>query len=325
VADDNGSIRCGNPNCNSPLQKCFNYLTYQVCNRCVVPDPAIAEPLCDCCRFNQIIPDLTVEGNARRWYKLEAAKRRLFYELGELGLPYGSTDDGIDPPLRFDFKGDILPADDKWRAVDQTEKVYTSHNAGLVTINIREADDDEREKLRVDMREKHRTLIAHFRHEIGHYYWEVLIKGRFEPEFVKVFGDHNNPSYADALKRYYDEGAPENWADHYISAYATMHPWEDFAETWATYLDMVSTLDTAHHQGFGGVAGAVFADVDDLVTRYQQLGVAINELNRTQGLLDLVPEVFVPPVITKLHYIHELVQRGRQENGILQAACDEKE
>jgi len=318
VTDGDGGLQCGNVECNAPLEKCFNYATHQVCNRCVTPDASIAEHLCDCCRFNQIIPDLTIEGNAKRWYKLEAAKRRLFYELGELGLPYGTTDDGIDPPLHFDFKGDVLPANDKWRAVGNTEKVYTSHGNGLVTINIREADDAEREKLRVDMREKHRTLIAHFRHEIGHYYWDVLIKGRFEDEFVAVFGDHNNPNYADALKLYYEHGPAANWQDHYISAYATMHPWEDFAETWATYLDMVSTLDTAHHQGFGGYPDAVFANVDDLVTRYQELGVAMNELNRNQGLLDLVPEVFVPPVIEKLHYIHELVQRGRRENGILQ-------
>jgi hypothetical protein len=272
--------------------------------------------LCDCCRFNQVVPDLTIPGNLQAWYKLEVAKRRLFYDLAELGLPFGTTDDGINPPLRFDFKGDALPPANQWRSVGTAEKVFTSHDAGLITINIREAEEVEREKLRVDMREKHRTLIGHFRHEIGHYYWDLLIKGRFEEDFKAVFGDHNNPNYDAALQKYYNQGPPANWSDSYISAYATMHPWEDFAETWGAYLDMVSTLETAYYRGFGGRTEAVFADVEELVRRYERIGVALNEINRNQGLLDLVPEIFVEPVIDKLRYIHRVVQRGRAENGV---------
>lgn len=99
-----------------------------------------------------------------------------------------------------------------------------------------------------------------------------------------------------------------------------MHPWEDFAETWAAYLDMASALDTAQHTGFGGHQDPVSADLEALVRRYQELGIALNEMNRAQGLLDLVPEVFVPAVIDKLRFIHELVRTGRSENGIFQPA-----
>jgi hypothetical protein len=319
VAQEDGSLACGNPECGAALAKCFNYSEHNVCNRCVAL-PAAAEALCDCCRFNDTIPDLTVAGNWERWRRLEAAKRRLFYDLSQLGLPYGTEADGIEPPLSFDFKADAIPKGDFWRSVGKAEKVYTGHASGRITINVREADDVEREKLRVDMGEAQRTLIGHFRHEIGHFYWDVLVKGRREAECIAVFGDHEHPTYAEALEIYYKDGAPADWPKSYISAYATMHPWEDFAETWATYLDMVSGLDTAEYNGFGGTADPANADVNAMITRYQQLGIALNEINRSMGLLDVVPEVFVQPVIGKLQFIHQLVAQGRAENGALGGA-----
>ncbi len=202
--------------------------------------------------------------------------------------------------------------------MDQTEQVYTGHDAGLITINIREADEVEREKARVDMGESKRTLIGHFRHEIGHFYWDVLIKGRREAEFVAVFGDHNDPPYANALENHYQNGPPADWADHYITAYASMHPWEDFAETWGAYLSMVSALDTSHHMGMGGESAPIHADIMAMICRYQRLGIAMNEMNRSMGLLDIVPEIFVPAVVDKLSFVHQSARQGRQENGALQ-------
>ena len=297
---------------------CENYAVHHVCNRCV-PAPTVAGTLCDCCRFNATIPDLGVAGNLQKWARLEAAKRRLFYDLSELGLPYGLAGDGIDPPLAFDFKADAIPKRDLWRSVGQAEKVFTGHANGRITINIREADDIERERLRVEMGETQRTLIGHFRHEIGHYYWDQLVKDRREEDSIRVFGDHRRPTYAEALEIHYRNGAPANWAENYIHAYATMHPWEDFAETWASYLDMVSVLDTAAHSGFGGTADPVKTDFDAMICRYRQIGIVMNEVNRSLGLLDLVPEVFVPAVVEKMRFIHALVLQGRAENGALQA------
>jgi len=224
----------------------------------------------------------------------------------------------------FDFKADVIPKKNYWRGGGaDTERVYTGHANGKITINIREACDVEREKLRVDLGEAHRTLIGHFRHEIGHYYWDMLIKGRREDEFIAVFGDHNNPTYAEALERHYEQGPPAEWQQSYVSAYATMHPWEDFAESWALYLDMTSSLDTAAWQGFGGTTDAVHKDVEPMMKRYQQLGVALNEINRSMGLLDLVPEVIVPPVVEKLRYTHNLVRAGHEENGALKTADEQ--
>jgi hypothetical protein len=314
---EDGRFQCGQPDCDAIVVKCHNYAEFNVCNRCVLAKGAAPGALCDCCRFNETIPDLSVEGNLQKWYALEAAKRRLFYDLQQLGLPYGTEADGIEPPLHFDFKADVIPAGDFWRSVGKGEKVYTGHANGRITINIREADEVEREKLRLDMGEAQRTLIGHFRHEIGHYYWDMLVKGKREAECIAVFGDHNSPTYAEALDRHYKEGPPAGWQQQYISAYATMHPWEDFAETWATYLDMAGLMDTAYHNGFGGYGDMINADFDGVAKRYQQLGVALNEVNRTMGLLDLVPEVFVPPVVEKLRFIHQLVLAGREENGAL--------
>lgn len=316
VEDVVGLYRCGNAQCGAVLRKCFNYAEHAVCNRCVL-DGAGEGALCDCCRFNDTIPDLSVPGNVGKWQRLEAAKRRLFYELQVLALPYGQEADHVDPPLTFDFKADVVPENRHWRSVGQTEKVYTGHAAGRITINIREADDVEREKSRVTFGEAQRTLIGHFRHEIGHYYWDQLVKGRREDACRAVFGDHDNPTYAEAMETYYQQGAAPDWRTRFVSAYASMHPWEDFAECWATYLDMVSTLDTANDTSFDGEILPLDAPVEALVERYQKLGIVLNEINRGMGLLDVVPEVFVPPVVEKLRFIHELVQLGRDENGAL--------
>ena len=309
-----GGFQCGNGSCGVQLLKCTNYASYNVCNRCVVIGDTSHSGFCDCCRFNDTIPDLTVVGNLEKWYRLEAAKRRLFYDLRKLGLPYGTAQDGIDPPLSFDFKADVIPPNDIWRGGNQGEKVFTSHDRGRITINIREADSVARESLRVEMRETHRSLIGHFRHEIGHYYWDVLVLGRDEAGSKAVFGDHENPTYDQALGIYYQNGAPPNWQENFISEYSTMHPWEDFAETWAAYLDMCGSLDTAENVGFRGESDPVHANFDAMVARYQQIGIATNELNRNMGILDAVPQVFVQPVIAKMRYIHGLVQRGRAEN-----------
>src|SRR5262249_39634581 len=154
---------------------------YQVCNRCVLL-PAEADALCDCCRFNDTVPDLSVSGNLEKWRRLEVAKRQLIYDLNQLGLPYGTQADGVKPALSFAFMADPGEGQSEWRPVGKSEKVFTGHANGRITINIREADDAERERLRVTMGEAQRTLIGHFRHEVGHYYWDQLVKGRREDE-----------------------------------------------------------------------------------------------------------------------------------------------
>ncbi|QJQ94696.1 MULTISPECIES: putative zinc-binding metallopeptidase [Halomonadaceae] len=304
-----GGYRCAEKTCGAELLKCHNYAVEDVCNRMVeMNGKHEADLLCDCCRHNKVIPDLSIEGHRERWAVLESAKRRLIYLLDLIELPRGIEGEGVEPPLYFSFMADSLPDAGLWRPVGRNT-VYTGHANGHITINLKEADDAERERLRVDMNESHRTLIGHFRHEIGHYYWDVLVKGRDEAACLKVFGDHDNPSYAEAIEHYYAQGAPEDWAERHVSAYATMHPWEDFAETFAFYLDIVAVLDTARDMGLARIR--YDTSLDGMLFAFQQVGLAMNEMNREMGLLDLVPEVITPPIRDKLAYIDTLVTRQR--------------
>lgn len=311
---EEGRFRCGNAECNSLLAKCHNFAVESVCNRCcaVSEGPEAPKEFCDYCRFNDTVPDLTVPGNREMWRRLEVAKRRLLYTLDLLSLPYGRTEDGVDPPLTFDFKADTTTKPRWWWSMGKEERVYTGHAQGRITINVREADTVEREKARVLFQEAHRTVIGHFRHEIAHYYWQMLIENVCEPKFKVVFGDHESPSYSDAQKRYYKEGPLADWHTKFVSAYATMHPWEDFAETFATYLDMVSVLDTAMHMKVAESCDPIEATLPDMVERYASLGVVLNEMNRAMGLTDLVPEVFGDAITAKLQYVHDLVRSAKK-------------
>ncbi len=312
-----GIYRCSNPRCAGRLGKCRNYSEHDVCNRCViVRDDGTRDEFCDYCRFNDTIPDLSVAGHLQRWYQLEQAKRRLFYQLDFLGLPYGNAADGVSPPLAFDFKADVIPAANRWHSMGETEQVYTGHAGGRITINIREADDVEREKTRVEMGERLRTLIGHFRHEIGHYYWSLLVENDADSlgRFVAQFGDHQAVPYGEALEKYYRDGPPADWQGRYVTAYASMHPWEDWAETFATYLDMASVLDTAFELGLPGPTVTTEADLEVLVAHFQRLGVFMNEMNRAMGLHDYVPKVLGPAVRAKMALVHELVRKAGRES-----------
>ena len=174
-------------------------------------------------------------GNEERWRALEAAKRRLIYALKRLGLPLEAKREDAAKGLAFDFLADAGPG----------QPVMTGHDDGLITINIAEADSAERERRRLELGEPYRTLLGHLRHEVGHYYWDVLVRDGGKIEACRaVFGDES-VDYQEALDRHYQTGAPAGWEENFVSAYATMHPWEDFAETWTHYLHMVDTLDTA--------------------------------------------------------------------------------
>jgi len=302
---DGGGYRCGNAACGATLNKCLNYAEAQVCNRCVAMEDGSGSALCEYCRLTEVIPDLTVAGNREKWQKLEQAKRRLLYSLDLLGLPYT----GVSPPLSFDFKSDVEPPDG-WSFEFGGERVYTGHANGKITINIREADPVEREKARVWFGEAQRTLIGHFRHEIGHYYWDVLVAGQREDAFKRVFGDHEQPPYAAAIQRYHEQGPAPDWPARCISPYASMHPWEDFAETFSTYLDMASVLRVASEMDMEPGAVLMSLEISDAVERYVKVGVTINEFNRSMGLSDLVPEVFVPPVVDKLRFVDGLVRNA---------------
>ena len=285
-----------------------------VCNWMVPADGH--EEFCAACRHNRIIPDLTVPGNGLLWGKLENAKHRLFYSLLRLGLPLENRRDDPEHGLAFDFLQDPPET--------HAANVMTGHDNGLITLAVREADDATREKVRGEMGEPYRTLLGHFRHESGHYFWDRLVAN--EPgwldAFRSLFGD-DRLDYDQALQKHYGEGAPPNWQDDYVSVYATTHPWEDFAETWAHYLHIVDTLETAGAFGLkvrprrarGALATSIDFDpyraprMDTLIDAWLPVEFATNSLNRSMGLLDLYPFVLSPKVMEKLGFVHMLTHQ----------------
>lgn len=321
IGDSPSDLRCGNPTCGARLVKCQNYEVEGVCNRCVLIDSDPSETLCDCCRFNRIIPDLSKGDNRIKWLRLERAKRRVLYYMDLLGLPRGTSAQGFKPALSFEFKESVFIPQDGYESsvlLDGSEIVMTGHLNGTITVNLHEADPVERERLRVHFGERNRSLVGHFRHELGHYYWDLLVRGKCEPSFVAVFGDHNNPPYDQAMSAYYTDGPPHDWRQHYTSAYASMHPWEDFAETFMTYLEIVAVLDTAHHMGLNsGSAFSPYMDIDAMVRLFVRLGTVFNEINRGMGLKDLLVRSLEGPVIDKLRYIQGLVNLSKQTTHVV--------
>jgi hypothetical protein len=203
-------------------------------------------------------------------------------------------------------------------------RVLTGHSNGVITINLEEADDVVREKTRIDMGEPYRTLLGHFRHEVGHYYWERLIRdGSLLVSFRDLFGDER-ADYAAALKRNYESGPPASWNRRFVSAYASVHPSEDWAETWAHYLHVRDTLDTASSFGIepGSAEPADFGVGDlwqpqaanarsflRLLQRWIRITGVMNEMSRAMGQHDFYPFVLPRAAVAKLHFIHCVVSR----------------
>jgi hypothetical protein len=288
----------------------YNYCQnaeYGVCNWLV---PAAEEPgYCIACALNRTVPDLGSDQNRRWWRNLEVAKHRLIYSLLKLQLPFAVNGEA----LEFDFLADAPSG----------EKVITGHDNGLVTINISEADEVQRVRHKLDLGERYRTLLGHFRHEVGHYYWDALVAGGpASMEFRRLFGDETL-DYAEALKTYYASGAPADWNQHFISQYATAHPWEDWAETWAHYLHMMDTLETAWSFGIHIDAKVKLMGKSDsprdpyeervfdrLIERWLPLGFALNSLNRSMGHADFYPFILSADVVEKLRFIHGVCHGG---------------
>jgi hypothetical protein len=291
---------------------CENYSKHNVCNWAMPADDA--GPLCRSCRLTRVIPDLSIAKNLDAWRRLESAKRRMVYSLMEFGLPLKDRIEDPQTGLAFQFMGDPVGG----------PRVLTGHDEGVITVNIDEADDIEREKRRVSMHEPYRTLLGHFRHEIGHYYWDRLIKNSPAIEgFRKLFGDER-ADYNESLKKHYTNGPLPNWNEHFVSDYASVHPWEDWAETWAHYLHMTDTLETAATCGLSlkpdradepvmdkqPIKPAHSQQFDEIIGNWFPLTYVLNSLNRGMGLPDAYPFVLPPDAISKLRFVHQTICEG---------------
>ncbi|MDI6028211.1 putative zinc-binding metallopeptidase [Corticibacterium sp. UT-5YL-CI-8] len=281
---------------------------------------------CRACALNKIIPDLSVDGNRQRWTRVEAAKRRAIYSFLAFGLPVEpKTGPDDQTGIAFDFLASTPGAG------PGGEHILTGHDNGLITLNVAEADSAEREKMRVEMGENYRTLLGHFRHELGHYYWDRLIRddpARLE-EFRAMFGDETL-DYEQALQTHYAEGPKPGWQESHISAYAASHPWEDWAETWAHYIHITDTLEMVAALNFplgkletaendrkqvtqqaqpdeSAPPAAPEGDFAPILARWLVLSEASNAINRCMGLPDLYPFVISQTIGQKLGFVHRLL------------------
>jgi hypothetical protein len=296
-----------------PRRFCAN-AQHEVCNW--LTPPGTEDLYCLACRHNGIIPDLSNPTNLAAWRRMEFAKHRLIYSLMRWKLPLRNRICDPQHGLVFNFPAEP-PA-------GNGPKVMTGHENGVITVALIEADDLEREKRRSRMHEPYRTLIGHFRHEVGHHYWDLLVRDDGKLDACRaVFGD-DSQDYQAALERHYAQGAPADWQEHFVSSYATTHPWEDFAETWAHYLHIVDTLEMANSFGIEikpdlDDEGAHTARIDfdpyaskdlrQIVDAWLPLVFAMNSVGRTMGQGDLYPFIIAPTVVQKLDFMHRLIHR----------------
>jgi hypothetical protein len=300
---------------DSLVRLCDN-AAHDACNWLI--DADASGTMCAACRHNRMIPDLSIGDHLLLWQRLEMAKHRLFYTLVRLNLPVKTRLEDPEHGLAFDFLAD--------QPDPSAPKVMTGHDNGLITIALEEADDAKRELRRTQMGEPYRSLLGHFRHEVGHYFWDVLVRdGGWLDECRAVFGD-DSQDYAAALQEHYTSGPPANWQETYVSAYATTHPWEDWAETWAHYLHIIDTLEMASAFGIRvqpriareeNLAAEIDLDpyqtasMQEIIDAWLPLTVAVNSLNQAMGNQELYPFVLSPAVVSKLGFVHRVVHARR--------------
>jgi hypothetical protein len=276
--------------------------------------PGGSEHECLSCRLSTERPDGDDPVAISQLAVAEYAKRRLVRQLVHLGLPVERRegDDGLAFVLKSPAGG---------------EQVRTGHANGVITINLMEANDARREELRIRLGERYRTMLGHARHEIGHYYWQVLVDGTHRsPGFRDLFGDERQ-DYGSALASHYGGEGSTDWAAEHISQYATMHPWEDFAETFAHYLHIADALETTAAVGVsvngptgvaqplaGSIRSAGLADIAaksmlQVLAEWHGFSLAMNAVNRSMGEPDLYPFVITPAIAHKLAFVHDLVRQ----------------
>lgn len=292
---DKGSYLQANQDSHLRFRRCQLHQQPVGCNWLIAEDDPHIQ--CPSCRLTRTIPDQRYTRNQNRWKVLETAKRRMLYGLLDLNLPINLPES----PLQFDFLEDQYSNPETGFS-----QVLSGHSDGVITINAAEADGSYREAAREAMNEPYRTLLGHFRHEIGHYYWQHIGTTPTKTAFIELFGNPEQ-DYQAALEHYYEHGPVENWQENFISAYASGHPLEDWAETWAHYLLMHEALETAlAFQVIDAPIGNV--PFSTWLSEWLQLVLVLNALNRSIGNTDAYPFVVSPGVQKKLHFIDQLIR-----------------
>ena len=294
---------------------CENY-KHKVCNWLV--DVSRGRKFCLACSLNRTIPHILADANLAKWKHIEIAKHRLVYQLLRFSLPVVSK-------IGDDLKGfcfDFLARED---LPEESKDTKTGHANGVITLLISEADPVVREQVKQQMAERYRTLLGHFRHEVGHYFWDLLIRDNPDilEEFRIIFGDESK-SYADALTNHYNNGPQANWQQNFISKYASSQPWEDWAETWSHYLHLTDVLETAYNFGLRSnpkITAKQNIKMNASFDPYKEtsfekimdtgipLLFTLNSMNRSMGEDDPYPFIISKPVERKLEFIHDLLRK----------------
>jgi hypothetical protein len=319
------------PGAAKAYRRCANLETPAGCNWLVRDLNKLEqfEGLCIACRLNRTIPDLSGVENGVLWGRIEVAKRRLVSTLLTLEMPVTSKKEDPERGLAFDFL----------RNPAEGPRVLTGHANGIVTLNIEEADPATRERIREELEEPYRTVLGHLRHEVGHYFWERLIPGtEWVDEFRRLFGDER-ADYSEALKKHYADGPPSDWPTRFISSYASSHPWEDWAETWAHILHMADTLGTGMSFGLDPrkldleiepfSSDALYRPDEPDAARFLMflnswiaVSAVMNEMSRGMGLPDFYPFVLPKAAVAKMHFVYVV---GREERDRLRGGATAKE
>ena len=301
VLTDNGFVAHINMSLPSDdsvnLQPCSNRHSSILCNWAV---SAKHDSQCISCKTTRFIPDLSIPKNNQRWLTLERAKRQLISTLIGLNLPiegYHQKTGG----LAFDFL-----EDQRSNPNVALEHVLTGHSNGTITLNAAEADEGFLHTMKEEMGEPYRTILGHFRHEVGHYYWKILIQNDYQlSAFRELFGDERE-DYQQALDNYYQQDRPKFKSSQFITHYASSHPHEDWAETWAHYLHIVDTLETAVSYGLSSYEPKI-NDFNSWFSEWARVAQIMNALNRSMGLNDAYPFVLTDIVRNKLEFIDSLI------------------
>jgi hypothetical protein len=310
VPNDDGSL-WRHANREQRWRHCENVATACACNWMLRDDDPNAQ--CRSCRLTASIPDQSISENQQAWRDLESAKRNWLSAILDLHLPVRSQAEDPQRGLAFHFL----------RQLDASRPVFTGHDAGDITINAIESDPVQRERCKLELHEPYRTLLGHVRHESGHYYWDLLVRDSplIEP-YRALFGDERS-DYAEALERHYRDGPAADWQSAYVSGYATMHPWEDWAETWAHYLHMMDLLGTAQSWDLNvGVFDAeavqlpkgeetpLSAEFIALLRAWTPLTLVANSLNRSLGHADAYPFALAHGALRKMQFVHDLIKNA---------------
>lgn len=301
------------------MKRCDNGVKHGVCNWLLPANSSAV--LCVACRMNRTIPELGTPRNLMLWGRMEMAKRRLIYTLLRLGITLPSKAENPQAGLAFDIISTV-----------SNPTVTTGHLNGVITVNLEEADDTYRQINRQQLGENSRTLLGHFRHESAHYLWQRCLSDLAwdDPQrlaFRERFGDEWL-DYAAALSTHYECGAPVGWEQNFITGYAASHPWEDWAETWAHYLQIVDGLETCESLGIQvqHLALALVMLPDEAGTlpsmleqcgvtdgeflawlqRWMCLSTVLNEISYSLGEPPLYPFVISVRVAQKLRLAHHL-------------------